>query len=196
MGTEFEINDNRGVIVGIAKVPASGLFGMPTLYTTFNRAIQYIPSMRYTISYVLVEPQSPAAVPHIKEEVARLGYDALTEDEFIDRITHWYMYHTGMGTNLLLMTAISFIVGLSISGQTFYTSRSRTSRSSARSRPSARRAGARPDAALPGVPHGTRGLRPGHRPLRLAHRPRPAHVSRTTHRSSRSTTSSSRSGWS
>ena len=26
-----------------------------------------------------------------------------------------------MGTNLLLMTAISFIVGLSISGQTFYT---------------------------------------------------------------------------
>ena len=31
------------------------------------------------------------------------------------------MLHTGMGTNLLLMTAISFIVGLSISGQTFYT---------------------------------------------------------------------------
>ena len=31
------------------------------------------------------------------------------------------MFHTGMGTNLLLMTAISFIVGLSISGQTFYT---------------------------------------------------------------------------
>ncbi len=30
------------------------------------------------------------------------------------------MYHTGMGTNLLIMTAISFIVGLSISGQTFY----------------------------------------------------------------------------
>ena len=52
--------------------------------------------------------------------MARLGYDALTEDEFIDRITQWYMYHTGMGTNLLLMTAISFIVGLSISGQAFY----------------------------------------------------------------------------
>ncbi len=120
MGTEFEINDNRGVIVGIAKVPASGLFGIPTLYTTFNRAIQYIPSMRYTISYVLVEPVSPAAVPHIKEEVARLGYDALTEEDFIGRITQWYMYHTGVGTNLVLMTGISFIVGLSISGQAFY----------------------------------------------------------------------------
>lgn len=120
IGTDFEINDNRGVIVGIAKVPASGLFGMPTLYTTYGRAIQYLPTMRYTISYVLVEPQSSAAIPHIEEEVAKLGYDALTEEAFVHRITHYYTWHTGLGTNILLMTAISFIVGLSISGQTFY----------------------------------------------------------------------------
>jgi len=121
IGTEFEINDNRGVIVGIAKVPASGLFGMPTLYTTFSRAVQYIPSMRYTVSYILVEPASEAAIPGIKQEVAKLGYEILTEAEFIDKITNWYMFGTGMGINLLIMTAISFVVGLSISGQTFYT---------------------------------------------------------------------------
>lgn len=121
LGTEFEINDNRGVIVGVAKVPASGLFGIPTLYTTFSRAVQYIPSMRYTISYVLIEPASPAAIPHIKEEVAKLGYEALTEREFVDKITTFYKYRTGMGMNILIMTVISFIVGLSISGQTFYT---------------------------------------------------------------------------
>ncbi len=121
VGTEFEINDNRGVIVGIAKVPASGLFGVPTLYTTFSRAIQYIPSMRYTISYVLVEPANAAAIPHIKEEVARLGYDAVTETEFVARNTNFYMWRTGMGINILIMTIISFVVGLSISGQAFYT---------------------------------------------------------------------------
>jgi putative ABC transport system permease protein len=121
IGSEFELNDNRGVIVGIAKVPASGLFGIPTLYTTFSRAVQYIPSMRYTTSFVLVEPVAPAAIPHIQEAVHRLGYDLLTEQGLIDRITNWYILHTGMGTNLLLMTAISFLVGLSISGQTFYT---------------------------------------------------------------------------
>lgn len=121
IGTAFELNDNRGVIVGIARVPASGLFGMPTLYTTFNRAIQYIPSMRFTISFILVEPRNAAAIPHIQEEVRRLGYDTLTQEGLIDRITNWYMLHTGMGINLLLMTAISFLVGLSISGQTFYT---------------------------------------------------------------------------
>jgi putative ABC transport system permease protein len=121
IGTEFELNDNRGVIVGIAKVPASGLFGVPTLYTTFNRAVQYIPSMRYTISFILVEPRTSRDIPHIQEEVSRLGYDVVTEQGLIDRITDWYMLHTGMGTNLLIMTAISFLVGLSISGQTFYT---------------------------------------------------------------------------
>ncbi len=48
LGTDFELNDHRGVIVGIAKVTASGLFGIPTLYTTYSRAIQYIPSTRFT----------------------------------------------------------------------------------------------------------------------------------------------------
>ena len=121
LGTTFELNDNRGVIVGIAKVASSGLFGVPTLYTTFNRAVQYIPSMRYTISFILIEPASPEAVPGIQRAIARLGYETVTEQGFIDKITSWYMFKTGMGTNLLLMTAISFIVGLSISGQTFYT---------------------------------------------------------------------------
>jgi putative ABC transport system permease protein len=121
LGTTFEINDNRGVIVGIAKVPASGLFGMPTLYTTFSRAIQYIPSPRSTVSYILIEPSSTDAIPGIKSEINHLGYEALTEDEFMGRISEFYTYHTGMGTNILIMTVISFIVGLSISAQTFYT---------------------------------------------------------------------------
>jgi putative ABC transport system permease protein len=121
LGAEFEVNDHRGVIVGIAKVTTSGLFGIPTLYTTYKRAIQYIPSMRYTISYILVEPKSSDAVQHIKQQVKLLGYEALTSDEFISKIANFYIYQTGVGTNVLIMTVISFIVGLSISGQTFYT---------------------------------------------------------------------------
>lgn len=121
VGTEFQVNDHRGVIVGIAKVASSGLFGVPTLYTTYQRALQYLPNPRFTISYVLVEPKSPADVVHIKQQAEALGYLALTKDEFSDRITNFYIYQTGMGTNLLIMTVMSFIVGLSISGQTFYT---------------------------------------------------------------------------
>ena len=121
LGTEFELNDHRVVISGIGKVTTSGLFGVPTLYTTYNRAIQYIPSTRYTISYILVEPKSPAMVPYIQRQVKALGYEALTKNEFMSKISNFYMYQTGLGTNVFLMTIISFIVGLSISGQTFYT---------------------------------------------------------------------------
>ena len=109
------------MIVGIAQVASSGLFGVPTLYTTYNRALQYIPNTRFTISYLLVEPKTPADVASIKQQVAAAGYLALTKDEFIRKISDFYKYKTGIGTNMLIMTVISFIVGLSISGQTFYT---------------------------------------------------------------------------
>jgi putative ABC transport system permease protein len=121
IGSEFELNDNRGVIVGIAKVPTSGLYGIPTLYTTYERAIQYIPNPRFTISYVLVEPKTANDIPRIKQQVEKLGYRARTKEEFMKNTEDFFLYKTGGGTNLLIMMLISFTVGLSLSGQTFYT---------------------------------------------------------------------------
>jgi putative ABC transport system permease protein len=121
LGTDFEINDHRAVVVGIAKVTSSGLFGVPTLYTTYKRAVQYLPTARYTTAFILVEPKSSDAIPRIKEEIKKLGYEALTKDEFIRKVSTFYKYRTGLGINVLLMTVISFVVGLSISAQTFYT---------------------------------------------------------------------------
>jgi len=121
VGTTFELNDHRGTIVGIAQVTTSSLFGVPTLYTTYNRAVQYIPNPRFTISYILIEPKSPADIPLIQQQVHALGYLALTREQFEQRIADFYKYQTGIGMNILVMTGVSFIVGLSISGQTFYT---------------------------------------------------------------------------
>jgi putative ABC transport system permease protein len=121
IGTEFQVNDHRGVIVGIAKVASPGLFGVPTLYTTYNRARQYLPNPRFTTSYILVEPRSASDVPEIKAQVAALGYVALTKAEFVARISSFYKFQTGIGINILIMTVMSFVVGLSVSGQTFYT---------------------------------------------------------------------------
>jgi putative ABC transport system permease protein len=120
MGSSFELNDNRSIIVGIAKVASNGLTGVPTLYTTYSRAIAYLPTPRFAMSYVLVEPKSAQDTASIQAEIKRLGYVARTQEEFNDAITHFYMFQTGAGVNLLIMTIISFIVGLSISGQTFY----------------------------------------------------------------------------
>lgn len=121
VGDDFEIDDHRVVVAGIAKVAANGLFGVPTLYTTFSRATTYIPSTRFTVTYIVVQPRDAAAIPGIKAAVAKLGYVAMTDTEFDQKISNFYIFQTGVGMNLGLMTIIAFLVGLSISGQTFYT---------------------------------------------------------------------------
>lgn len=121
MGTVFEVNDHRGVIVGMAKGLVSGLFGTPTLYTTYRRAISDLPTTRFTISYILLEPKSDEDITYIKKQIEALGYLALTQDEFVAKNKNYYLYKTGLGMNVFIMTLISFVVGLSIAGQTFYT---------------------------------------------------------------------------
>lgn len=121
VGTTFELNDHRGVVVGIGDALVGGLFGTPTLYTTFRRAISTLPVTRYTTSFILIEPKSTEDIEGIKAKVAELGYLALTEDEFYVKNRNYYLFKTGLGVNVMVMTTISFIVGLSIAGQTFYT---------------------------------------------------------------------------
>jgi putative ABC transport system permease protein len=121
IGSTFEVNDHRAVVVGIGKALMNGLFGTPTLYTTYSRAINDLPTTRFTISYILVEPKSAKDIPLIQEEVKKIGYVAVTKDQFVTMNKNYYLYQTGLGTNVMIMTLISFIVGLSIAGQTFYT---------------------------------------------------------------------------
>ena len=65
-------------------------------------------------------PKSVKDIPYIQSQIKGLGYEALTREQFIQKISNFYKFKTGMGMNVLIMTIISFIVGLSISGQTFY----------------------------------------------------------------------------
>lgn len=120
VGTTFEINDHRGVIVGIARLSVGSLFGLPTLYTTYTRATQDLPSTRYETSFILVQPKNSRDAPAIETAVRKLGYLALTDSGFIQRNDRFYEFQTALGTNILIMTAISFVVGLSIAGETFY----------------------------------------------------------------------------
>ncbi len=60
-------------------------------------------------------------MPSIQNAIAKLGYEALTRDQFVKKVANFYTFKTGVGMNIMMMTAISFVVGLSISGQTFYT---------------------------------------------------------------------------
>ena len=120
IGTEFELNDHRGVIVGIAEVASSGLFGVPTLYTTYNRALQCIPNHA-----------SPSLIFWLNRRRQPIWRRS---SSWSRRLDTWPLPRMNLSrrfqisTNIrqdrnehVLMTIISFVIGLSISGQTFYT---------------------------------------------------------------------------
>jgi putative ABC transport system permease protein len=61
-----------------------------------------------------VEPKSAADIQQIQKQVQELGYLALTREQFEERISHFYIFQTGLGMNIMLMTTISFIVGVAM----------------------------------------------------------------------------------
>jgi hypothetical protein len=87
-GTEFELNDHRGVIVGIARVTSSGLIGVPTLYTTYKRAIQLI-RLLFADSFRNYAPLLQSAFRHFNSLQAAARREAAKElsESLINEVT-------------------------------------------------------------------------------------------------------------
>lgn len=120
VGDTFEINDHEARIVGICKAERS-FFGYPYVYTTYERAVQFAPPVRKTLGYILVKPQE--GLSH--EEVARsiekeTGLRAYTEEEFRQSTVRWFFENTGIPISFGTTILLGFLVGIAVSGQTFY----------------------------------------------------------------------------
>jgi putative ABC transport system permease protein len=46
-----------------------------------------VPTPRFTISYLRVGPRSASDIPEIERQVHAAGYPALTNDEFVEKIS-------------------------------------------------------------------------------------------------------------
>jgi putative ABC transport system permease protein len=65
LGTEFELNDHRGVIVGIATVADRRAVRHPDpLHYLQPRDSRTYPPLRYTTSYILVEPKAASDIAY------------------------------------------------------------------------------------------------------------------------------------
>jgi putative ABC transport system permease protein len=120
IGKVFEMNDRRGVVVGVCK--ASRTFQtFPIVYTRFSQAVLFAPTERKVLSFVLAQ----AAPDRSPEEVCRdiqeqTGLAALTQEQFIWKTIVYYMQRTGIPINFGITVLLGFIVGTAIAGQTFY----------------------------------------------------------------------------
>jgi putative ABC transport system permease protein len=120
IGDTLKLNDRRAVIVGFCRAK-KGFESNAVLYTTFDNAVQYTPTGRERISYVLVKAQDPSRVAEIREAINAMGgLKALTSEEFVQRTILWVLAETGIGINFGITIVLGFVVGVALSGAIFY----------------------------------------------------------------------------
>lgn len=120
VGTIFELNDKLARVVAIAKTRKS-FTNIPVVYTTYERALRYVPRERRALSYVLAKPKDGKNATEVTARIReRTGLGAFTGEEFGWKTIGWVLKNTGIGINFGTTILLGFIVGMAIAGQTFY----------------------------------------------------------------------------
>ncbi len=120
IGDEMEINDNRAVVVGLCRVTQT-FQASPVIYTTYSSATSFAPSQRLLLSFVAVKAMPGQDLHALCRRVEQVtGLRAYTRDEFKMVTLLYYLEYTGIPINFLTAVALGFLVGIAISGQTFY----------------------------------------------------------------------------
>jgi putative ABC transport system permease protein len=120
VGDEMEINDNWSVVVGICRVTQTFQTN-PVIYTTYSSATSFAPSQRLLLSFVTVKAKPGQDLHALCQRIERTtAMRAYTRNEFKMVTFLYYLKYTGMPINFLTAVALGFLVGVAISGQTFY----------------------------------------------------------------------------
>ena len=120
VGDILEINDQRAMVVGIARAAAT--FGsQPIIYTTYTRATTFALSERKMLSYILVKAKTDAPLAAVAKRINQeTNMAARTADEFKTMTFQYFRKNTSILTNFGFVVVVGFIVGAAVTGQIFY----------------------------------------------------------------------------
>lgn len=120
VGDTLELNDHRGVVVGICKVSRT-FQSQPVVYTTYSRATTFAPRERKLLSFVLVKGAPGADQAELCARIkSETGLQAYTATGFKWMTINYFMKNTGIPINFGIAVILGFLVGTAIAGQTFY----------------------------------------------------------------------------
>lgn len=121
VGDTFEINDREARIVAICKSDRA-FFGYPYVFTTYDQALQFAPRQRKMLSAVLAEPAAGLTAQETADRInaSVSGMRAWPEEKFYWDTIKWYFKNTGIPISFGITILLGFVVGIAISGQTFY----------------------------------------------------------------------------
>lgn len=121
IGDRVSINDNDAVVVGTYKGTAS-FFWDPVVYTTYSRAIRFAPKERNLMSFVLVKCKPGADIEQVRRriEATMSPLVARTGAEFEIVTRDYILKSTGILINFGIAIGLGFVIGMLITGQTFF----------------------------------------------------------------------------
>ena len=120
IGDSIELNDHRGVVVGICKVGRT-FNSQPVIYTTYKRATNFAPAERKLLSFVLVKAKPGVPLDELCDRItADTGQGAYTQSGFVNKTYRYFFDNTGIPINFGISVTLGFFVGVAIAGQTFY----------------------------------------------------------------------------
>jgi len=120
LGSRFEINGKQVHVVGICRTERN-FIGAPQLFASYETAEECLAPGEKPLTFILVKPvpgESPATVA---ERIGQLGsVRALTSTGFSRSTMDWYFRNTGIPAAFLIVVLMGIIVGIAVTGQTFY----------------------------------------------------------------------------
>lgn len=137
VGDVFELNDQEARVVGIADAVTS-FTGGPYVWTTYERALQYVPPQRKMLQAVICAPREGVSLEQAVEDIRRTtGLKAFINREadfsefwaqrgggetnnFNVSTVWWYVKNTGIPISFGTTVIIGLLVGMAVSCQTFY----------------------------------------------------------------------------
>lgn len=120
LGDVFEMNDRRAVIVGIAKT-SEGQGGSSYVFTTWDRAKEYAPGQRQMLTHVLAAPEPGRPAEEVSRAITlQTGLKAVSEAQIKEMSVQSMISNSPLPYFVGLLVGVGFVIGLGISGQTFY----------------------------------------------------------------------------
>jgi putative ABC transport system permease protein len=120
MGDIFEINDIRAQVKGFCKVTRT-FRSQPVIYTSLQQALVFAPAERNLLSYIMVKAEDPLQIRELCRKITDItGLAAYTRREFEMLTVSYFLTQTGIPLNFGIAVFLGFIIGIAISGQTFF----------------------------------------------------------------------------
>jgi len=120
VGDHISLNDTDTVVVGTFKGNPS-FFWDPIIYTTYTRALRLAPPERNLTSFVLVKVKPGVDPTFVQQQIeSQTRYIARTPKQFEDMTSKYILEKTGILINFGMAIALGFVIGMIVTGQTFF----------------------------------------------------------------------------